>query len=145
MVVSTVQEAVAKLGEIFSANVEFNPTHGNGSTSLHPLLTRQFQVMQNLDPGEKQQKALPVSVYRKLHHIAHDFPSTSPLDSTIAWLQKLAYFWCMHSYEYSNVQGGQRTKILCDNNFRFFNDKNKDISNYNTEEVSVSITFEFQK
>jgi hypothetical protein len=74
LVASTVQEAMAKLGEIFRANVGYNPTHGNGTQSLHPLLTRQFKGMQNLDPGEKQQKALPVSVYRELHRQARASP-----------------------------------------------------------------------
>jgi len=41
LVASTVQEAVAKLGEIFRANVGYNLTHGVGSNTLH-LLTRQF-------------------------------------------------------------------------------------------------------
>jgi hypothetical protein len=63
LVASTVQEAMAKLGEIFRSNVGYNRTHGFGSNSLHPLLTRQFRGMWNLDPNEKQQKALPVSVY----------------------------------------------------------------------------------
>jgi hypothetical protein len=76
---------MAKLGEIFRSNVGFNPTHGNGSHQLHPLLTRQFKGMRNLDPGEKQQKALPVSVYRELHWEAQ--VSALILDSAIAWLQ----------------------------------------------------------
>ncbi len=57
---STVQETVAKLGEIFRANLGYNPTHGNGTDGFHPALARQFKGMQNEDPGEKQQKALPV-------------------------------------------------------------------------------------
>jgi hypothetical protein len=61
---------MAKLGEIFRANVGYNPTHGDGVNSLHPLLTRQFKGMRNLDPGQKQQKALPVSVYRRLRQDA---------------------------------------------------------------------------
>ncbi len=39
--------------------------------------------MQNLDPGEKQQKALPVSVYRELHRRANESGLT--IDKTIAW------------------------------------------------------------
>jgi hypothetical protein len=41
LVASTVQEAMAKLGEIFRANMGYNPTHGIGATTPHPLLTRQ--------------------------------------------------------------------------------------------------------
>jgi hypothetical protein len=64
--------------------------------------------MRNLDPGEKQQKALPVSVYRELHRHANELGLT--IDKTIAWLQTMAFFWCMHSCKYSDVQGGRRTK-----------------------------------
>jgi hypothetical protein len=149
LVASTVQETVAKLGEIFRSNVGYNPTHGAGSTGLHPALTRQFRGMRNLDPGEKQQRALPVCVYRELHRLAKlSHTGSSPLDSVVAWLQTMAYFWCMRSCEYSDVQGERRTKILCVRNIRFFNKNNRDISNdidELTEATTVSITFEFQK
>jgi hypothetical protein len=147
LVASTVQEAVAKLGEIFRTNVGYNPTHGSGTQCLHPLLTRQFKGMRNLDPSEKQQKALPVSVYRELHWQAHE--SALILDESIAWLQTLAFFWCMQSCEYSDVQGERRTKILCVRNIRFFNNNNRDVStdysNLHSAATTVSITFEFQK
>jgi hypothetical protein len=104
LVASTVQETLAKLGEIFRSNVGFNPTHGVGSNILHPLLTRQFKGMTNLDPGKIQQKALPVCVYREFHRVAKlSPPKSSPLDHAVAWLQTMAYFWCMRSCEYSDV------------------------------------------
>jgi hypothetical protein len=149
LVAATVQEAMAKLGEMFRANMGYNPTHGVGSTTLHPLLTRQFWGMQNVDPGEKQQRALPVSVYHELHRMAKsNLSDINPMDHTIAWLQILAYFWCMRSCKSSDIQGEQRTKILCVKNIWFFNIKNRDISTYLdlfAEAVTVSITFEFQK
>ena len=110
------------------------------------LLTRQFKGMRNLDPGQQQQKALPVSVYRRLHQDAAS--SNLPLDRRIAWLQTIAYFWCMRSCEYSDVQGECRTKILCVQNIRFFDSSNRDISSnldLISDAVTVSITFEFQK
>jgi len=143
---STVQEAVAKLGETVRANVGYNPSHGSGTNTLHPLLTRQFRGMKNLDPSERQQKALPVLVYRELHKIASE--SSLLIDSTIAWLQTLAFFWCMRSCEYSDVQGERRTKLLCVRNFRFFDEYNRDISqeyHYLHLATTVAITFEFQK
>jgi hypothetical protein len=115
---------MAKLGEIFRANVGYNPTHGTGSQQLHPLLPRQFKGMRNLDPGEKQQKALPVSVFRELHRQAKF--SSLTLDKVIAELQTIAFFWYMGSCEYSDVQGERRTKILCVKNFRFFDKMNRD-------------------
>jgi hypothetical protein len=144
----TVQETLAKLGEVFRANVGYNPTHGVGSHSFHPALARQFKGMKNEDPGEVQQKALPVCVYRALHCIPTPDSPYSHLDKAIAWILTLAYFWCMRSCEYSDVQGERRTKILCVRNFRFFNKNNKDISSdihLLGEATTVSITFEFQK
>jgi hypothetical protein len=146
---STVREAVAKLGEIFKSNVGYNPTHGVGTHTLHPSLTRQFKGMRNLDPGEKHQKALPVCVYRELHHLARSSPpNSSPLDTAVAWLQTMAFFWFMRCCEYSNVQGECRTKILCVRNIRFYDDQNRDIlisTELLTGATTVSITFEFQK
>ena len=105
--------------------------------------------MRNEDPGEVQQKALPVCVYRELHRVANLLPpENSHLDLTIAWLQTLAFFWCMRSCEYADVQGERRTKTLCVRNFRFFDRNNRDISScidLLPEAVTVSITFEFQK
>jgi len=146
LVASTVQEAVAKLGETFRANVGYIPSHRVGTHTLHPLLARQFKGMRNLDPGERQQKALPVSVYRELHRVANS--SKLLLDAVIAGLQTMAYFWCLRSCEYSDVQGERRTKLLCVRNFRFFVINNRDISqNWAIIDtaVTVSITFEFQK
>jgi hypothetical protein len=54
----TVQETVAKLGEIFRANMRYNPTHGVGTHGFHPSLSRQLKGMRNEDPGEVQQKSL---------------------------------------------------------------------------------------
>jgi hypothetical protein len=68
---------------------------------------------------------------------------------TIAWLQTMAYFWCMRSCEYSDVQGERRTKILCVRNTRFFDKYNRDISTdypkLPSQAVTVSLTFEIQK
>jgi hypothetical protein len=98
--------------------------------------------MQNLDPGEKQQKALPVSVYRELHRRANESGLT--IDKTIAWLQTMAFFWCLHSCEYSDVQGEHNFYVL-----EIFVSliRITKIFQANTQEnaFTVSITFEFQK
>jgi len=58
-----------------------------------------------------------------------------------------AFFFAMRSYEYLQVSGTCRTKILKLKNIRFFNEKkelhHKD--NYLKLADTVSITFEFQK
>jgi len=146
---STVQEAVSKLGEIFRINLGYNPTHVPGSEQVHPALSRQFRGMKNSDPGEVQQKALPVCVYWEMHKFAAaSSSSSSDLDLTVANILTLAYFFCMRSCEYLDVQGERRTKILCMRNIRFFDDKNRDITReYNKIHLaaSVTLTFEFQK
>jgi hypothetical protein len=89
----TVKETVAKLDQIFRANVGYNPTHGSADNGMHPSLARQIKGMKNKDPGEKKQKALPVCVYREIYKQAMS-PSADPQDVTIAWLQVLAFFFC---------------------------------------------------
>jgi hypothetical protein len=102
--------------------------------------------MKNNDQGEKQQKALPVCIYREIYRRAK-LSSALPYDTTIAWLQVLAFFFCIRSCEYSDVKGERRTKTVCVRNVRFFS-MNKLIANSSPEifsSTSVSITFEWQK
>jgi hypothetical protein len=95
LVAGTVQETLAKLGEVFRANVGYNPTHGVGSHSFHPALLRQFKGMQNEDPGEVQQKALPVCVYRELHRLYKIQNSDHyHLDESIAWILAICCRFC---------------------------------------------------
>jgi hypothetical protein len=130
--------------------VGYNPTYVPGTEELHPALSRQFKEMRNQDPGEKQQRALPVCVYREFHRMAADtnLSPASDLDKVLAQLLTLAFFFCMRSCEYSDVQGERRTKLLCVRNLRFFTSDNRDITN-DTENLhfaeTVTITFEFQK
>ena len=146
----TVQETIAKLGEVFRANVGYNPTYVPGTEELHPALSRQFKGMRNQDPGEKQQRALPVCVYQEFHRMAADTnESPAPdLDKALAQLLTLAFFFCMRSCEYSDVQGERKTKLLCVRNLRFFTSNNRDITK-DTEHLhlaeTVTVTFEFQK
>jgi hypothetical protein len=67
--------------------------------------------MKNKDPGEKGQKALPVCIYREIYKQANSSQATIQ-DKTIAWLQILAFFFCMRSCEYSDVQGERRKKLF---------------------------------
>jgi hypothetical protein len=143
LVADTVDEAVAKLGQILRANVGFNPAHGDSDGGLHPSVARQFRGMKNKDPGEKTQKALPVCVYHEIFKRAKS-KLALPQDITIAWLQMLAYFFYMRSCEYSDVTGERRTKTVCVKNIQFYL-HNKLIPN-NSQEIftatTVSITFE---
>jgi hypothetical protein len=101
----TVEETLAKLGQMFRANVGFNPYYGPDSHSPHPLLSRQLKGMKNTDPGVTPQKALPVSVYREIHRQAQRDKDAPKLSATVADLLTIAFFWCMRSCEYSLVSG----------------------------------------
>jgi hypothetical protein len=137
---------VAKLGQIFRANVGYNPAHGVADNGMHPSLAKQIKGMKNYDPGEKRQKALLVCVYREIYRQAQS-PSAIPQDKTIAWLQVLAFFFCMRSCEYSDTKGERRTKVVCFRNIRFHEQKR--FTPQNSPDIyaatSVSITFEWQK
>jgi hypothetical protein len=122
-----VEEAVAKLGQIFRANVGYNPAHGNSDGGIHPSLSRQFRGMRNNDPSKKHLKALPVCVYREIYRLSK-FKTALRYDINIAWLQILAFFFCMRSWEYSDVNGERRTKTLCIGNI-LFHKRNKLIPN----------------
>jgi hypothetical protein len=136
---------MAKRGQIFRANVGYNPAHGSADGGWHPSLARQIKGMKNNDPGQKQQKALPMCVYREIYKRAAS--SGEPEEITIAWLQVLAFFFCMRSCEYSNVSGKRKTKVVCFRNIRFFQ-KNR-LLKHNSPGIhlatAVSITFEWQK
>jgi hypothetical protein len=105
--------------------------------------------MRNADPGEVQQKALHVCVYKELHRVANSQTgSNSDVDRSVADIMILAFFFCMRSCEYSEVQGERWTKCLCVRNLRFYNINNHEISQQINELVTaetISITFEFQK
>jgi hypothetical protein len=144
----SVEETLAKLGQIFRSNVGFNPYYGPDGHAVHPLLLRQIKGMKNTDPSPTPQKALPVSVYREVHRQAKRSSADALLASTTADLLTIAFFWCMRSCEYSLVTGERRTKLLCFRNIRLFDKLNRPIPIHSpkiTEAESVSITFEFQK
>jgi hypothetical protein len=144
----TVEETLAKLGQMFRANVGFNPYYGPDSHSVHPLLSRQLKGMKNTDPGVEPQKALPVIVYREIQRQARKERDNAILSTTIADLLTIAFFWCMRSCEYSTVSGPRRTKLLCFRNIRLFDKENRIIPHDSVkirEAQAVSITFEFQK
>jgi hypothetical protein len=140
----SVQEALAKLGQIFRADMGYNPYHGQNESGIAPCLSRQLHGMKNNDPAVKPQKAPPVSVFREMHRLAKG----SHLFTAMANLSTCAFFWCMRSCEYTTVSGERRTKILCLKNIVFQDKDNKIIpitSILIFTAVCVTVTFEFQK
>ena len=95
------------------------------------------------DPVTKQQKALPLSVFRKLY-----YNRFTPLDAALGELACGAFFFGMRSCEYLTVTGRRKTKRLTVKDIRFF--KNRiEITDKQSDMIeladSVSITFRFQK
>ena len=96
------------------------------------------------DKAKKQQKSLPLSVFRKLYE--NDF---TPMDEAMGQLACGAFFFGMRSCEYLAVAGKKRkTKRLKIRNIRFFKN-NVEIRDKTSALIlfadTVSITFEFQK
>ena len=95
------------------------------------------------DPSEKQQKALPLSVFKTLTE-----NTFTPLDEALGQLATGAFFFGMRSCEYLSVRGGRKTIILVVSGIRFFKN-NVEIKNKKDTVTqfadTVSITFIFQK
>ena len=108
------------------------------------LLQQQFQGYKNEDPAEQQQKALPLSVVRRLFKIV-----SSKKEEAMAHMMIGAIYFAMRSCEYSEVSDAKnkKTKLLCIKNFRFFQ-KGKELPldlPKLSEAECVAITFEQQK
>ena len=90
------------------------------------FLVRQMSGYIDADSSEKQEKALPVTVFRKL--MENTF---TPMDIALGELATGAFFFGMRSCEYLNVKGTRKTKQLRIGDIRFFinNNELKDKSN----------------
>ena len=118
----------------------------DGNTSY--AMQQCFKGYVNLDPPEKQQKAIPFSVLLFMMKLA----GNCALAITIAQLAMGAFFFAMRSCEYSKAgnEEKKRTKVLCLRNIRFFKE-NKEVlhgRNMTTPLDScdyVYITYEMQK
>ena len=112
------------------------------------MLAQLYKGYTNLDPGTKQQKAIPISILRKLYELAESH--NCPVAIAIAQLAIGAFFFCMRSCEYSKTctkEESKRTKILRIRNIRFF--KNNRLLPHSHPHLHladyVNITFEYQK
>ena len=107
-----------------------------------------FKGYVNMDPPEKQQKAIPFSVLLTMMK----FAGSCALAIAIAQLAMGGFFFAMRSCEYSKAgrEEKKRTKILCLRNIRFFKD-NKEIPHGPNMTIPldscdyVYITYERQK
>ena len=118
----------------------------DGNTSY--AMQQCFKGYTNLDPPEKQQKAIPFTVLLMMMKLA----GSCDLSIAIALLAMGAFFFAMRSCEYSKAgnEEKKRTKILCLRNIRFFKD-NREVLHGPIMLIPlescdyVYITFELQK
>ena len=142
LVCQTVRATVDCVSQTFREYDKVDPRLDQNRVTSR-ILQQQFKGYKNHDPKEKHQKAIPLSVIRKLYEGQTNF------ELAVADLLTIGIFFCMRSCEYLKVPSheNRRTKLLKVHNFRFFSlndelDKEKD----NLESASsVCITFEEQK
>ena len=107
------------------------------------FLTRQLSGYVDADPSTKQEKALPLSVFKEL--LRNTF---TPKDEALGQLATGAFFFGCRSCEYLKVEGTRKTKCLTVENVRFFKN-NLEIKNKRNQLIqfadTVSVTFVFQK
>ena len=108
------------------------------------ILQEQFRGYRNQDGSRKKQKALPMSVLRKLLYI-----SVTLRDKAVSWLLLGAIFFAMRSCEYlkTGPEESKRTKIIRLRNIVF--KKGSRILKHSSKSLGtadlVQIRFEFQK
>ena len=113
----------------------------DGKTAL--ILKRQLRGYKNNDPGEKHQKALPMSVLQEMVSRS----TSSMVMIVFHQLMLLGFFFAMRSCEMLKVSGERRTHPLRKRNLIFI--KNHRILPHTSplleEADSLSIVFEYQK
>ena len=117
---TTVSNTVNAVAATFRENGREDP-HRDAERHVGRLLQRQLRSYSRNDLKEKQQKALPVCVYRLI--LAS--PATE-LRRSIAELAAAAHFWAMRLCKYSKVSRAEKrqTKKLCLRNIVFIKDGN---------------------
>ena len=128
---ATVQEgsiraALDALASTYWENELLSPTYDNAG-HLNYLLRCQLKGFKNSDPSPTPQKAVSPTVIRAIAS-----GTNTPLDRAIDQLVVGAFFFTMHSWEYSSVSGECRTKLLKHRNIRFYK---------NNSELSAASTF----
>ena len=141
LVCQTVRSAVDCVSQAFREYDKDDPRL-NRNRLPSRILQQQFKGYKNRDPKERQQKAIPMSVIRKLHE------SDTEVGSALANLLTLAIFFCMRSCEYLAVssQEERKTKILSVGNVRFFLESEEVAFDESEKEIrTVTLTFVNQK
>ena len=138
----TVKATITNVRSTFRSNLQPDPAL-DPDKKMSLFLVRQLAGYDDADPSQKQEKALPVSVFRKL--LENKF---TPKDEALGELATGAFFFGMRSCEYLNVTGTRKTKQLRISEIRFFKN-NIELQDKRNPFIqfadTVSITFRFQK
>jgi hypothetical protein len=143
LVASTVSGTIQCLCSTFRENGYPNPTLDEDGQFAF-ILQRELRSFKNLDPPEKHQAAVPMSVISAINK-----RNSSELEQATAQLVTLGIFFAMRSCEYLKVHQAEqhRTDIVRLRDIRFFRGGEQlDHNNLKLEYADcVSITFERQK
>ena len=143
LVASTVSGTIQYLCSTFRENGYPNPTLDEDGQFAF-ILQRELRLFKNLDPPDKHQAAVPMSVISAINK-----QNSSELERVTAQLTTLGIFFAMQSCKYLKVHQSEqrRTDIIRLRNIRFF--RNGEQLDHNSLEIEysdcVSITFERQK
>ena len=144
LVEGTVATTISYVAQAFWSNNRKDPRLDEDGKVCF-LLQEQFRGYRNQDGKKQKQKALPLSVLRKLHDLA-----ISDLEKAIAWLLIGAIFFAMRSCEYlktSEQESSKRTKVITIGDIIF--KKGNAILHHSSPKLDsadlVMITFKFQK
>ena len=143
LVEGTVNATLSYVAQAFRSNNRPDPRL-DVDGKIYFMLQEQFRGYRNQDGSRRKQKALPMSVLRKMHEIAD-----SPKDKALTWLLIGAIFFAMRSCEYlaTAAEESKRTKVLRLRNISFKrgNKQLKHGSKVLHLADLVQIRFEFQK
>ena len=146
LVAGTVESTISYVSQAFRANARTDPRLDiDGKICF--LLSEQYKGYKNLDGNKKKQKALPLSVLRKMHEVSYN-----KWEQAVTQLLILAIFFAMRSCKFlqtSHHEESKRTKIIRLKNIIF---KKKGRTIHHLANISflsyaklVNLTLEFQK
>jgi hypothetical protein len=123
MAASTIRTATSLLGAMFKCHYRESPFHLQGNQELRPSIRQLLRAFENIDPPPKRQKAITPRLLRCLAR----YGSTSRIversydhavDLIIA-----AFFFAMHSCEYTKRPKEGLTKRITLGNLTFRDDR----------------------
>ena len=140
----TVAATLSYVAQAFRSNNRSDPRLDEDNKMCF-LIKEQIRGHRNEDGNKKKQKALPMSVVRKIFELA-----SSDLEQAVSWLLIGALFFAMHAsiLKTSSSESNKRMKIIRLKNIIFKKDTRivpHSLSDVLSTADLVLITFKFQK